>query len=287
MHRPAVQAEMPTVRRAPIGPGSLTWRIFGQRLIWLLVAYTGTLQNMHPAVGQSLQEVSNFFDDPMDRFVRSIPPIMGVVYDDNAGETGAQVRDFHRDVKGRLPSGERYHALDPDTFWWTHATFIDVVITVEELFGTPLTDDEKDQVVREGVTWWQRYGLSMRPVIDNYADFRAYWDHMHDNVLESNKTTQFAAGQLGPIAVPKTLPVAIPEPMWDNIIEPAARRAAPWLMAAMMDPRARDLLGLSWTRRDQFAFTALRQVVRATWPRLPRRLRYFPRAYAAIEKHGL
>lgn len=287
MHHPAAEAELPTVRQAPIGPRSLTWRIFGQRLVWLLAPYAGTLQNMHPAVGQSLQEVSNFFDDPMDRFVRSIPPIMGVVYDDDADETGGQVRDFHRDVKGHLPTGERYHALDPDTFWWTHATFIDVVITVEEFFGTPLTDAEKDQVVREGVTWWQRYGLSMRPVIDNYADFRSYWDHMHDNVLESNKTTQFAAGELGPIAVPKTLPVPIPEPLWDNIIEPIARQATPWLMAAMMDPRARDLLGLSWSRRDQFAFTLLQQVVRTTWPRLPQRLRYFPRAYAAIEKHGL
>ncbi|MUL67448.1 hypothetical protein BOO86_23440 [Mycobacterium sp. CBMA 234] len=282
---PVTKAEAANFRQAPIGPGSLTWKLFGQRLIWLLAPYEGTLQNMHPAVGQSLQQVSNFFDDPMDRFVRSIPPIMGVIYDDNAEETGGMVRDFHRDVKGRLPNGERYHALDPDTFWWTHATFIDAVITVSEFFGTPLTDAEKDQVVREGVTWWQRYGLSMRPVIDNYADFRTYWNYMHDNVLESNKTTQYAAS--GRIAIPKTLPVSIPEPLWDNVIEPIVRQTGPWLMSAMMDQRARDLLGLSWSRRDQLAFGTLQQVVRTVWPRLPLRVRYFPRAYAAIEKHGL
>lgn len=132
---------------------------------------------MHPAVGQSLQQVSNFLDDPMDRFLRSIPPIMGVIYDDPESRTGQLVRDFHREVKGELPDGSRYHALDPDTFWWTHATFIDAVISLEEFFGTPLTCAQKDQMIREGVTWWQQYGLSMRPVIDNYADFRAYWDH--------------------------------------------------------------------------------------------------------------
>ncbi|WP_198539892.1 oxygenase MpaB family protein [Mycobacteroides franklinii] len=274
-------------RESPIGPGSLTWRVFGQRAVWLLAPYTGTLQNMHPAVGQSLQQVSNFLDDPMDRFLRSIPPIMGVVYDDEDAQTGRLVRDFHRDVKGELLDGSRYHALDPDTFWWTHATFIDVVISLEEFFGTPLTEAQKDQVIREGVTWWQRYGLSMRPVIDNYADFRAYWEHMHDNVLESNKTTEFAVGRLGKIAVPRTFPMPIPVTLWSLLLEPIARRLSPWLMSAMMTPRGREILGLTWSQRDQQLFSLLQPIVRATWRIVPRRIKYFPRAYASIAKRGL
>lgn len=277
----------PGLRGAPLGPGSLTWRLFGQRLTWLLLAYTGTLQNMHPAVGQSLQEVSNFFDDPLDRLVRSIPPIMGVVYDEPQDSTGLMVRDFHRDIKGHLPNGRRYHALDPDTFWWTHATFIDVVITSSEYFGTPLTEAEKDQLIREGVTWWKRYGMSMRPVIDNYADFKAYWERMHDTVLESNKTTEFAAGRLQKIAVPKTLPIRIPEPLWNHVLAPVAERFQPWAMSAMMSPRAREIMGLKWSANDQRAFAALQWTVRAVWPRLPLRVRYFPRAYRAIAVHGL
>ncbi|SHT70491.1 Uncharacterized protein conserved in bacteria [Mycobacteroides abscessus subsp. bolletii] len=276
-----------TPRTSPIGPGSLTWRIFGQRTVWLLAPYSGTLQNMHPAVGQSLQQVSNFLDDPMDRFLRSIPPIMGVIYDDPESQTGQLVRDFHREVKGELPDGRRYHALDPDTFWWTHATFIDAVISLEEFFGTPLTGAQKDQVIREGVTWWQQYGLSMRPVIDNYADFRAYWYHMHDHVLESNKTTEFAVGRLGKIAIPKTFPVPIPEPAWNLLLEPIARRMTPWLMSAMMTPRGREILDLSWSRRDQRLFSLLQAIVRTVWPRVPQRLKYFPRAYAGIQRLGL
>jgi uncharacterized protein (DUF2236 family) len=284
---PGDVSESRQLREAPLGPGSLTWRIFGQRLAWLLVPYTGTLQNMHPAVGQSLQEVSIFFGDPLDRFVRSIPPIMGVVYDDVADQTGQMVRNLHRDVKGRMPNGERYHALDPDTFWWTHATFIDVVITVQEHFGTPLTEAEKDQVIREGVTWWRRYGLSMRPVIDNYPEFKAYMEQMHDSVLESNPTTDFAVGRLGPIAVPKTLPLPIPETLWTLAIDPVARGFSVWMIAAMMSPRGREILGLSWSKNDQLMFSALRTVVRLTWPCLPQKMRYFPRAYNAMKQHGL
>ena len=282
----AALSETRALREAPIGPGSLTWRFFGDRALWLLIPYIGTLQNMHPAVGQSLQEVSNFFNDPLDRFVRSIPPILGVIYDDPEETTGLMVRDFHRNIKGHLPNGERYHALDPDTFWWTHATFIENIIALREHFGVPLTEEEKDQLVREGVTWWKRYGMSLRPVIDNYPDFQAYWERVHEEVLERNKTTDFAVGRLGPIAQPKTLSVPIPEKLWRLGLDPLARRAGRWLTTAMMNERAREILELRWTKLDQLAFHAFRRAVRAVWPRLPLKLRYLPRAYAGIRKHG-
>jgi len=27
-----------------------------------------------------------------------------------------------------MPGGERYHALDPDTYFWAHATFVEQVL---------------------------------------------------------------------------------------------------------------------------------------------------------------
>lgn len=271
---------------APLGPGSLTWRHFGERLILLQVGCIGTLQNMHPAVGQSLQEVSNFFIDPTDRIVRSIPPIMGVVYDDPQDQTGVLVRDFHKNIKGNLPDGSRYHALDPDTFWWTHATFIMTVLNSREFFGTPFSEEEKDQLVREGVTWWQRYGLSMKPVIYDYPSFKTYWDKMLAEVLESNKTTDFATGRLSRIAPPQTLPIRIPAAVW-FAFEPLITRINVWLMAAMMPERGREILGLSWSRTDQRIFTAFQRCVRTVWPHVPNRVKYFPRARIAIAKYGL
>jgi uncharacterized protein (DUF2236 family) len=127
----------------------------------------------------------------------------------------------------------------------------------------------------------------MRPVIDNYADFKAYWERMHDTVLESNRTTDFALGRGGPIAAPKTLPIPIPEPLWERVIEPAASSLGRWGIAAMMSQRGRDILDLTWTPRDELIFWVTRSAVRAVWPRLPMKLRYFPRAYRAIERHGL
>jgi uncharacterized protein (DUF2236 family) len=77
----------------PIGPGSLTWTHFGDVRGLLYLGRAGTLQNMHPAVSGALQDHSNFFDNPLDRLFRSLPPIYGVVYD----------RRGHRHARSQLP----------------------------------------------------------------------------------------------------------------------------------------------------------------------------------------
>ncbi|MDQ3294688.1 MAG: oxygenase MpaB family protein, partial [Actinomycetota bacterium] len=107
-----------------LGPDSLLWRWAGDTRIAFLGGTIGLLQLMHPAIGAGVLQHSNFFEDPIDRVFRSLPRILGAVYDGPAAtDTGLDVRDAHRDIRGVDGSGQRYHALDPATFWWAHATF--------------------------------------------------------------------------------------------------------------------------------------------------------------------
>ena len=92
-------------------------------------------------------------------------PIMGVVYDgDRAAQTGQQIKGYHRTIKGVDAEGRRYHALNPETFYWAHATFFMLVIKVAEYFCGGLTEAEKRQLFDEHVQWYRMYGMSMRPV---------------------------------------------------------------------------------------------------------------------------
>lgn len=260
---------------APLGPGSLTWHHFGDTRGLLCLGRIGTLQNMHPAVGAALRDHSDFFDNPLDRLFRSMPPILGVVYDPPGSDTGAVVRGFHTQLTGKDSRGRRYHALRPDVFWWTHATFVEGIIAVNEFFGTPMTRAEKERLIAEGVTWWKRYGLTTRPVIDNYADFEAYWERMLAEELEPNSTTDYAVNLVEARIPP---PAFVPAPVWALVRNPVVRFGS-WLSAGLLPPRAREILGLTWTARDQRRFDAVAAVVRWTWPKLPRRLRYLDRAY--------
>ena len=57
--------------------------------------------------------------------------MMTVYGAEDSGE-GTRVRDFHQDIKGDMPAEDgvsrRYHALDPDTYFWAHATFVEQVL---------------------------------------------------------------------------------------------------------------------------------------------------------------
>lgn len=265
---------------APVGPGSLLWKYLGDRRTLLFLGRTGLMQNMHPAVGAALIDHSNFFDDPWGRLFRSVPQIAGMIYDEGAVSQTQRVRDFHKDLKGTDSRGYRYHALNPDVYWWTHVTFIETIIAMNKFFGTPLSATEKDQLVAEGVTWWRRYGLSDRVAIDNYADFKKYWLDMQDSVLEANATTDFAMSlSHQKIAAPP----AVPDFLWSLTWRPSMS-AQIWLSNALMPERCREILGMRWTQADEVAFLTFAQAIKLAWPLLPDRLKYLPRAWEGMQR---
>ena len=88
------------------------------------------------------------------------------------------------------PKGRRYHALNPDVFYWAHSTFFVGTIHVAERFFGGITEAEKRQLFDEHITWYRMYGMSMRPVPETWEDFQVYWDHMCREVLEDNRATR-------------------------------------------------------------------------------------------------
>lgn len=261
----------------PLGPDSLTWECFGDLRGLLLIGRAGILQNMHPSLAAGVQQHSDLYSNPWNRLLRSAAPILGVVYDGpRASETGATVRDFHREIKGVNGHGERYHALQPDVYYWAHATFFQSQIVMRELFGTPLTPAQQEQLYAESVQWYAQYGLSMRPVPPDYAAFCAYWDRTVEEVLESTQPVQWSLdrARLRDIDPPYEW---IPRPAW-LLLRPVVMGGSMWLAAGTIPPLARERLGLTWTARDERRLRLLARVTRAVFRLLPHDLRYFPRA---------
>lgn len=263
-----------------LGPDSLTWKYLGDRRGLFFTHRTGTLQNMHPAVAAVLLEHSDFFEDPYDRFARSIPNILGVVYDEPERKTGHRVRDFHRGLKATDHAGRRWHALDPQVYYWTHATFVEMIVAMTDAFGRPLTVPEKDRLIAESVEWWRRYGMTERAVVArDWATFDAYWNHMLEHELERNAVTDFAFadGRHYPA------PPGAPPNLWKLLAGPVDVSSR-WFSTALMPERAREILGLEWSRADQAAFDVFRTSVRRAWPLVPELQRYAPRAQQAMRR---
>jgi uncharacterized protein (DUF2236 family) len=267
---------------APLGPSSLTWKYFADIRGVLLAQRAGILQVMHPAIAAALIDHSDVFENPLQRLIRSAGPILGVVYDEDGEATARWVRDQHPPIRGRDAQGRRYHALDPDTYYWAHATFFESQIATQELFGAQLTAAEKDRLYAESITWYARYGLSMRPVPPDYQAFQRYWRAMLEDVLEPTSVA------LAGVRAARELPA--PHPAIDGLVwaaaRPLIRHGGPWLTRGTLPPQAREMLATTWSRGDQLALDGLRAFVRTTWPLVPPGMRQLPRAAHGTRRHA-
>ena len=268
---------------APLGPDSLTWKYFGDWRGMLQGPWAGSMQNMHPQLGAAVEEHSTFTREPWQRVLRSLYPIGGVVFDgDRAPMTGAEVRDYHTTIKGVDAKGRRYHALNPDVFYWAHSTFFMGTVLVAERFCGGITEAEKRQLFDEHVAWYRMYGMSMKPVPKTWEDFQVYWDHMCRNVLEDNRATRevLALENYGKPWFMRQVPDAMFGPMQRHVVAPVMR----WLCIGLYDPSVRDLLGFSWSGRDEWLHRRLCTAVRMSFSLLPKRARKHPRARAGLDR---
>lgn len=270
----------------PLGPESLTWQLFADKRMALLGPRAAVLQNMLPSLGQGVEEHSVWFEETLARLQRSIPPIFTTVYGAAPVAAGHEVRDFHKDIRGRLPDelgGGPYSALNPATYYWAHATFVEHMVTATDTFIRRLSTAEKDQLIAESVTWFARYGVSARSVPRTWSEFEAYWEDMLDHRLVRHKTAAYGVGYATK-GWPK--PGRIPAVVWALAKRPINAMSA-FVTIGGMPARGREILGLPWTSDQERRYRRFARTVRALDPvvrRLPSRWTLHPIAARAFER---
>ncbi|MFV8166704.1 oxygenase MpaB family protein [Mycobacterium sp. 134] len=269
-------AEQPQQTDAlPLGPQSLVWKYFGDNRMYLIGPRPAVLQNMLAELGQGVLDHSVFFSDTAARVKRSLPPIFMTVYGAEDDNRGLQVRDYHHHIKGEMPDGARYHALDPETYFWAHATFVEQVLYFADTFVKRLSDAEKEQIYLESKTWYRRYGVSDRAMPATYAEFEQYWDRMMNEIVVAHKTAQYGVGYVTK-GFPRPKGVS---PLAWKLTAPIFDPVAAFITTGGMPPRARDLLELPWSARKERNYQRLAAFWRSrpvnwVWDHLPMSVRY-------------
>ncbi|BBY17880.1 oxygenase MpaB family protein [Mycolicibacterium litorale] len=263
----------------PLGPQSLVWRYFGDNRMYLIGPRPAVLQNMLAELGQGVLDHSVFFSDTAARVKRSLPPIFMTVYGSEDDNEGFNVRDFHHNIKGEmtLPDGRvsRYHALDPETYFWAHATFVEQVLYFADTFVKKLSREEKERIYLESKTWYRRYGVSDRPMPATYAEFEKYWQRMLDDVLVAHSTAKYGVGY---VTKGFPCPKGVHPLVW-RVLSVGFNPLAAFLTTGGLPPQARQLLGLPWSERQErryqrFAAFWRSRPVNWLWDRLPMSVRY-------------
>jgi len=239
----------------------------------------GLLQLMHPAIGAGVAEHSAFFTEPWKRIERSFPEIIGVIYDADPEATGRRVRNLHTHIEGVDHLGRQYRALKPETFWWAHATFQWAVETLIDRFTWRRPDASARQTLYlDGVEWYRRYGVSMRPVPSDHGAFVAAWQKTCSETLEMTPAADRAVDMA--LHFSGALPPSFPS--WAAtfgrpVVIPVLRLCTIGGLPGVV----RERFGIPWSIEDEVRYRALEVWVREAWRFVPPSARRNPRAVPA------
>jgi uncharacterized protein (DUF2236 family) len=252
------------------------WRYAGDRRLALTGLSAGILQLLHPAIGAGVVQHSDFFTDPWDRILRSIPQILSVIYKADGEARGQRVRDYHRRIRGVDHLGRAYNALTPTTFWWAHATFQHAVKQVVDRFDHHrLSQSERESLYLDGVEWYRRYGVTMEPVPADYGAFRNEWQRQCRDVLEMTPAAERAI-DLTLHGRSRDLPFlpAWTRPLHPHVVGPLLRLTA---IGGLPDA-VRKRFGIPWRLDEEAEYRALQLAVRQGWRWVLPSRRYGPAA---------
>jgi uncharacterized protein (DUF2236 family) len=267
----------------PLDKDSLLWKYGGDLRIGLTGLSAGVLQLMHPAIGRGVAEHSKFFEEPWDRVFRSIPRILGTIYNEDGDGNGHEVRDFHKNIKGFDSEGKAYHALHPETFWWAHATFHNMVEDMIDRFDNKdMTQVEREQLYQETSQWYRRYGVSTRPLPQTYEKYKEKWDEVCENDLELTPAAEKAleiATQRSVERIPQ-----VPSVVWKLGKIPVSEIVY-LITVGGLPQNVRERFDIPWSPSiDGTRLKVLELAIRKAAPLRPFVVSYYPTAQKGIKR---
>lgn len=279
-------ASQTTIKPIPeaLGPDSLAWQHAGDNLQLLIAGTTLMLQVSHPVVGAGVGDHSVFKKDPWGRLQRTTEWGLKLLYGgpQKAPKAGQALRDLHRDIKGQDEKGRKYFALDPEAYAWVHMTTYYAMVTTQRYFAeAPFTPQQEAQLYQEWVQQGRVLGIRNQ---DMPQDLDAFWDYFNDmvnNRLEETDTARYLLDvSLTAMKKPPNLRF-IPNSLWRRFY----RSAGGWAKLntlATMPPALMETFGLHWDEKKEKRFRRLQRLVQTSLPLVPKRMRYLPPAYHAL-----
>ena len=219
-----------------------------------------------PAIGHGVAHHSDFASRPLDRLKSTLTYVYAVVFGttEEAARARSRVNQAHGPVSGpATPASPAYSAFTPELQLWVAATLYDSAITMRELVYGPLDDDTADMLYREYAVLGTALQMPSELWPRDRAAFALYWDRRLGE-LQTDAATRAVARQL---LHPGTVP------FWLRLAMPVGR----FVTVGLLPVTVRELFGLRWSAGAQRRFDRLIRLTALVYPRLPRRLRHWPK----------
>jgi uncharacterized protein (DUF2236 family) len=210
------------------------------------------------STGLGVAEHSTTFQRPVDRLRTTLLYVYVMVLgtDDERAAIAQMVNKMHAPVR----SDGRYSAFDPELQLWVAATLAYNGLFIHERVFGPLDQESREHVYRDSQVFGN--ALQVKPEMwpATLAAFEEYWEKKIQT-LETDPAVQVYCQRL--LAAD---------------YQPVAFRLTMGLQDLMtrgnLDPRVRDLLGLTWTPSDERRYQRFWRWFPAVYRRVPAPLRH-------------
>ncbi|MFI6340302.1 oxygenase MpaB family protein [Streptomyces sp. NPDC050535] len=160
-------------------PGSVTWQLHGDPMMWVAGIRALYLQALHPRAVRGVMQNSDFRRDAWGRLRRIADFVATTTYGTGevAEEAGARVRRIHTMLTAADPeTGERYRIDEPELLLWVHCAEIDSYLHVLRHSGFRLTDARADRYIHEQRVSARLVGLDPEDVPADRAQLARYFE---------------------------------------------------------------------------------------------------------------
>jgi len=228
-------------------------------------------QPMLPPVSAALEATGRIREQPWARAIRTAAADQ-LFYLAAAADSDAEaqrLKERHRDVHGVGPDGQRYSALNPETWnWILYSTFFvqrGAYLAVTGDAPSPAADQAIWDHFRTKAEGLQLPGRSR--LIEDYQELVVHYDRIATEELRETATLAAATGSVRRPPRPDFVP-ALALPAW-RFVTPVASHVLTVLGCGIMHPAVRDRMPVTWGRHHELQFRALTRLLQVAFRLLP------------------
>jgi uncharacterized protein (DUF2236 family) len=267
------RADTPAAPDGLFGPGSVTWRISAEPIMWVGGLRAMYLQALHPRTMRATWQNTAFArpGEAWGRFGRTVEFVRIRTYGnlDEVERAGRRVRKVHASLTGTDADGSVIRLDEPELLLWVHCGEIASYADIARRAAIGVSDRDLDEFVREQRRGAAVVGLDPAVVPGSMPELDAYFERMRPELRACYEARQ---------ALIKSFVPDIPWPFTGlRLVVPPLN-----VLAFASLPRwARRLYGAPGNPLTDLSTTATLRALRQAATRIPRRLLGMPAAALA------
>jgi uncharacterized protein (DUF2236 family) len=171
------------------GPGSVTWRVLSEPVMWIAGVRAMYMQALHPRVMLGTWQNTAFAkpSEAWGRFTRTVEFVRVRTYGTTAevSRAGARLRKVHSSLTGVDADGSQFRLDEPELLLWVHCAEIGSYAEIARRSGVHVTAAELDAFVDEQRRSAEVVGLSRSIVPASMAELEGYNQRMRPRLRAS------------------------------------------------------------------------------------------------------